>query len=385
MLRRTGMIAGLAVACTPEVPTGVAPSNPGVGIVESITYEGAPFVPDAQELAFTDEGTGSRFNLAGQAFDGPLADSNVQLAVLPAIAGFWFAWSTHYPDARIWNVDHMGDPLQSTEGCGVPCNEIALACSGRDCIPSIDRPVWRTADDSGNLGYLTNDDRVLGIARGAAARAYPLDTLWTHEIVNDTWGDWSFSVTYCPLTGTGVLVDGVQEGQEMEFGVSGNLYNSNLVMYDRTTDTLYGQMRLVGFAGERLGAPLAAAGLVDTTWGEWRRMYPQTEVLDERHASPYPYGDFREDDTDTFRQTRPAPEPFYPNKDYVIGLSAGGETVIWAYPELQAALGDRGVLEDVVGDLPVLVAYDAAGPTAVVFSRLHDGEVLSFTSEAAPE
>ncbi|MEN0065461.1 MAG: DUF3179 domain-containing (seleno)protein [Myxococcota bacterium] len=372
------MTAALLASCAPA-PTGLAPANPGVGIVESVTYEGAPFVPGADDLAFTDT-TGSSFNLAGQAFEGPLADGNVQLAVLPAITAFWFAWSTHHPGARVYNqgINNPNDPLVATEGCGVPCNEIALACSGRDCIPSIDNPDWRTPDDTRQLAYLTPDDRVLGIARGGAARAYPLDTLWTHEIVNDTWGDWSFSVTYCPLTGSGVLVDGVQDGNPMRFGVSGNLYNSNLVMYDRTTETLYGQMRLVGFAGPRLGEPLAAAGLIDTTWGEWFKLYPQTEVLGQRHASTYPYGDFREDDNDTFRQTNPRPDNFYPNKDYAIGLSSGGETVIWAFPELEATVGARGVIEDVVGELPVLVAYDNTGPTAVVFSRLHNGETLTF-------
>lgn len=382
LARMTSAAALALMGCgSPEV-TGPAPSNPGVGLVEAITYDGAPFVPSARDLVFEELGTESRFNFAGQAYAGPLADERTQLAVLPAVTAFWFAWSTHHPGARIWNrgINHPSVTLGASESCGVPCDEIIPACfGGRDCIPSIDRPRWVTADQRDRLRYLTDDDRVLGIARGPAARAYPLDALWTHEIVNDTWGDWSFSVTYCPLTGSGVLVDGVQDGVEMEFGVSGNLYNSNLVMYDRTTTSLYGQMRLVGFAGERLGAPLAAAGLIDTTWGEWRRMYPHTEVLDDAHAAGYPYGNYRDDHRDTFMDNTPRPQGTYPNKSYAIGLTAGGETAIWAFEELEEELGTMGIVEDVVGGLPVLVTFDAEGPSAAVYSRLRDGETLQFT------
>ncbi len=385
MVQRNGLVASalLAAACARPGIVGDAPANPGVGIVEATTFEGAPFVPGDRDLSFEETATASRFNLAGQAYEGDLAGEQVQLAVLPAITGFWFSWSTHHPGARVWNrgVNNEGESLRSSRECGVPCEEITLGCpGGRDCIPSIDDPVWVEATNDARLGYLTDDDRVLGIARGAAARAYPLDTLWTHEIVNDTWGDWEFSVTYCPLTGTGVLVDGQQDGIDMRFGVSGNLFNSNLVMYDRETDTLYGQLRLVGFVGPRIGEPLAAGGLIDTTWGQWRRMYPQTLVLDERHSSGYPYGDYREDDANTFMTNNPAPDPLYANKSYAIGLISGEDTTIWAFEELEAEVGERGIIEDVVGDLPVLVAYDASGPTAVVFSRLKGGETLSFAS-----
>ncbi|MBX2804117.1 MAG: DUF3179 domain-containing protein [Myxococcales bacterium] len=360
---------------------GPAPSNPGVQIEEATTYEGDAYVPADGELVFTETASGTQFNFAGQAFDGALADDKVQLAVLPGMAAFWFAWSTHHPGARVWNngVNNDGQLIAADATCGVPCDEIIGACfGGRDCIPSIDSPRWTTTDDQEGLDYLVDEDRILGIARGGAARAYPLDTLWTHEIVNDTWGDWDFSVTYCPLTGSGILADGNQAGLDMEFGVSGNLFNSNLVMYDRNTQSLYGQMRMVGIQGERLGQPLEVAGLIDTTWGEWRRMYPQTEVLHRRHAAGYPYGDYREDDADTFIINNPRPDGKYPNKSYAIGLIAGGETVIWAFEELQAELGSVGIVEDNVGGLPVLVAYDATGPSAVVFSRLRDGQTLSF-------
>jgi len=377
----TALIAVALMGCKPRVNDSPGPSNPGVGNVDSTTYGGDAFVPGPNDLSFIDTATGSRFNLAGQAFEGELAGEKVQLGQLPGVSGFWFAWSTHHPGARVWNrgFTNADETIQGGE-CGVPCEEIVSACfGGRDCIPSIDRPDWTTADDTGSLGYLVDDDRVLGIARDGLARAYPLDTLWTHEIVNDTWGDWEFSLTYCPLTGSGMIVDGVQGGQDMRFGVSGNLYNSNLVMYDRETNSLYGQLRQVGITGDNLGLGLSTVGVTDTTWGQWREMFPGTEVLTQRFSSGYPYGDYREDNTNIFQENNPAPDPLYPNKSYAIGVIGETETVIWSLVEMEEEQGELAVVEDMLGDLPVLVVMDARTQTAVVYSRLINGEVRTFS------
>ncbi|MBX2796446.1 MAG: DUF3179 domain-containing protein [Myxococcales bacterium] len=376
-------MASLGAACAGEAaPAGPAPETLGVGLLQASTYRGEPFLPGPDDLWFEELATGTRFNLAGQAFEGPLAAERVQLTVLPAITAFWFAWSVHYPGAEVWkrrvnNAEHV---IGTTGGCGVPCDEIISGCpGGRDCIRPIASAEWATAEQARAFATLTDDDRVLGIARNGLARAYPLDALWTHEVVNDTWGTWELSVTYCPLTGSGVLADAAQGPVHTRFGVSGNLWNSNLVLYDHATESQWVQMRLVGVTGPRQGASLATAGLVDTTWGTWRRLYPQTEVLAERYNEPYPYGSYRERHGDTFRVTNPPPDPLYPNKSYAIGLTAGGHTKIWAFAELYQRLeGDRGIVEDWVGDLPVLVAFDGAGPTAVVLSRLRDGQELRF-------
>ncbi|MCO4745653.1 MAG: DUF3179 domain-containing protein [Proteobacteria bacterium] len=368
------------LGCAVSRPVGLGPSHTGIADVENTTYQGEAYLPSEDDLSFVDVETGSRFNLAGQAFEGELADDKLQLGRVPGVTAFWFAWSTHHPGARVWQngVNNEGESISGTADCGVPCSEIVSACfGGRNCIPSIDSPDWRSADDS--LDYLVDDDRVLGIARDGLARAYPLDALWRHEIVNDTWGEWEFSVTYCPLTGSGVLVDGEQEGTAMRFGVSGNLYNSNLVLFDRSTDSLYGQMRQVGFSGERLGSSLQTGALIDTTWGQWRTMYPSTEVLGERHAGSYPYGDYREDDTNIFADNNPDPDPKYPNKSYAIGVIGSTETVIYAFDEMESRVGELAIVEDMLGDLPILVAFDARTQTAVIYSRRIDGVEHSFT------
>lgn len=238
-----------AISCGPvckEEPLDrTASSHPGVSGSPSSTQVDRPFSPKGDDLTFEEIETGSLFNLMGQSFDGDL--EGTQLHRLPGMTAFWFAWSVHHPGARVWNngENNAGEVIEASASTGVPCEEIQKACfGGKNCIPSINRPKWTNTSDTSALAYLTDDDRVLGLTdANGRARAYPLDTLWSHEIVNDTWDDWEFSVTYCPLTGSGLLVEGEQDGQSMRFGVSGMLYNANLVMYDRKTNSLYGQMR----------------------------------------------------------------------------------------------------------------------------------------------
>lgn len=386
LLSLVALATVLAGGCVTPAATGPGPTNPGGGPLDSTTWGAQPFVPGPSDLSFIESTTGSRFNLFGQAYEGEYADRSVRLGLHPGMTAFWFAWSVHHPGARVWSggINNEGIVIGSTEGCAVPCQEIRGACNGgADCIPSIDAPVWTNPSDAAALGYLVDSDRVLGLIGASGARAYPLDALWTHEIVNDTWGDARFSVTYCPLTGSGVVIDGTQDGQEMRFGVSGSLWNSNLVLYDRTTDSLYGQMRRVGFRGEELGLSLDTSAVIDTTWGAWKAAFPDTGVLAAAvGVAGYPYGDYRTDHDDTFIETNPAPDPLYPNKSYALGVTIGGETVIYAFDELQAALGARGIVQDEVGGEPVLVAFDAASQTAAVWSRRVEGEVRSFTAEA---
>ncbi len=162
---------------------------------------------------------------------------------------------------------------------------------GKDGIPSIDRPRFGRAEAAD--GFLDDDDRVIGLYVDGVARAYPQRILVWHEIVNDTLGDQRISVTYCPLTGTSL---GFERG-DTEFGVSGKLVNSNLVMYDRATDTEYPQILAAGIDGELRGRGLTEVRLIWTTWGRWKQRHPDTEVLSTRTGSIRnyqrdPYGNY---------------------------------------------------------------------------------------------
>lgn len=159
----------------------------------------------------------------------------------------------------------------------------------KDGIPAIDAPKFWSANEAD--GYLEPGDIVFGLVENGMARAYPQRILVWHEIVNDTVGGLGLAVTYCPLTGTTIAF----ERGRTEFGVSGRLVNSNLIMYDRDTDTWFPQVLAVGFRGPHTGQALVERPMVWTTWERWRSAHPETEVLSTdtgfaRNYSRDPYG-----------------------------------------------------------------------------------------------
>jgi hypothetical protein len=160
---------------------------------------------------------------------------------------------------------------------------------GKDGIPSIDEPVFWGVEEAN--GFLDDGDVVFGLLENGIARAYPQRILVWHEIVNDIVGETGLAVTYCPLTGTAIAFERAQT----QFGVSGSLVNSNLIMYDRATDTWFPQVLAVGILGPHKEAALVERPIVWTTWQRWRDAYPQTEVLSTqtgfaRNYNRDPYG-----------------------------------------------------------------------------------------------
>jgi hypothetical protein len=189
----------------------------------------------------------------------------------------------------------------SNDGIAPPTRELASPLSSsldgfedastdvlrKDGIPSIDEPEF---DDSGNV---EPEDPVFGVEIDGEARAYPQDILAQHEIVNDTVGGKNVAVTYCPLTGTAI---GYERGGTT-FGVSGDLVNSNLIMYDRSTETRYPQILGVGTDGELRGRSLVEFDVTWTTWERWREEHPESPVLSRetgfvRNYNRDPYGGY---------------------------------------------------------------------------------------------
>lgn len=158
-----------------------------------------------------------------------------------------------------------------------------------DGIPSIDEPRFVAADRVA----LGDNDMVIGFAHEGDARAYPQRIVVQHEIVNDVVGGLPVAVTYCPLTAT---AQGFQRG-ETTLGVSGQLLNSNLVMYDRDSESYFAQIAATGLTGDLEGGTLVEVDLVWTTWDRWRQAHPETLVLAEqtgymRNYARDPYGSY---------------------------------------------------------------------------------------------
>jgi hypothetical protein len=228
----------------------------------------------------------------------------------------------------------------------------------KDGIPSVDEPSFLDA----SVAALDDGEIVFGVVRGDDVRAYPQRILVHHEIVNDRLDGVPVSVTYCPLTGT---VLGFERGPTT-FGVSGTLVNSNLVMYDRATDSRWPQVLGTAIEGPLAGRALREFEVVWTTWGRWRRRHPDTEVLSEdtgyaRNYGIDPYGSYTPTVRGYYNRESTMFDPLATDdrlgtKAVVVGVrTAAGATAV-SMERLRA----RGVVGARVGEDRLAFVYDAA-------------------------
>lgn len=177
-------------------------------------------------------------------------------------------------------------------------DEIQSGGPPQDGIPSIDEPTFVSVQEADD--WIADDELVLALTYQGVTRAYPLQILVWHEIVNDEFADERILVTYCPLCGTGIAYKPLVEGQEVEFGTSGKLWQSNLVMYDRLTESYWSQIDGVSILGSQAGNQLEAIPIDTVVWGEWKQHNQDAQVLsqDTGHSRNYgedPYGNYYED------------------------------------------------------------------------------------------
>lgn len=239
----------------------------------------------------------------------------------------------------------------------VPVDEIFGGGPPKDGIPALSNPTLVTAREA---TYLHNDDRVIGVVVGTEARAYPLRILDYHEIVNDEVGKVPIAVTYCPLCDSCAVFDRRTELGKREFGVSGLLYNSNVLMYDRggRPESLWSQVKTEGVSGPAASKTLNALPLELTTWKEWRTRHPETMVLSietghRRDYSRSPYAGYFDTPRLMF-PAKPASDRL-PAKARVLGVWSG--KAARAYPE--SAFGrDRTRIEDTLDGKTIVVEFN---------------------------
>ena len=247
---------------------------------------------------------------------------------------------------------------------------------GQDGIPSIDDPSFTAADDPPT--NLADGDPVFGVELDGDAKAYPQYNLVWHEIVNDVVGGESVAVTYCPLTGT---AQGFYRG-ESELGVSGELINSNLVMFDRGTETWWPQMLARGIRGPLEGTYLEEFQVTWTTWERWREAFPETVVLTEdtgyvRNYGDDPYGEYNPpsgyyDDGNTLFGPL-ATDDRFPPKEVVVGArNADGAMAV-----PKESLREHEVVERTVNDVSYVTVYDETLDTGYVYLNPDDASVES--------
>ncbi len=205
---------------------------------------------------------------------------------------------------RSYDVDILAETFGFDESTKktVALSALQQGCPARDCIPSIDAPKYISAQEA----ELADDDIVVTLSYQGEYRAYPTRILDHHEIVNDTIAGTPLAITWCPLCGSAVGIHRQVGGAVTEFGVSGVLYNSDLVLYDRATETLWDQIEAKGIVGPMTDEQLRLIPVSMTEWGRWRQAHPDTLVLSMDTG-------FEEDySTDRFAEYRESTRLFMP-------------------------------------------------------------------------
>ncbi len=248
----------------------------------------------------------------------------------------------------------------------IPSSEILQGGPPRDGIPSIERPKF-VAGRAAN--FMRPADRVIGITVNGESRAYPINILNWHEVVNDQIRGVPVSVTYCPLCGTGLVYQSKVRGKTLKFGVSGLLYNSDVLLYDRQTETLWSQILSKAVNGPMKGQKLTMVPSSQTSWSSWLKKQPNTKVLstDTGFSRDYrrsPYGDY-DQNTSTYFPVSARSGAYHP-KERVLGITINGKHKAYPFVEL-GKLRTNSVKDNFQGQ-NLTINFDVAN---------RDGQVLN--------
>jgi len=268
-------------------------------------------------------------------------------------------------------------PNTNSGGWLIPENEVRDGGPGKDGIPALTNPDFKALSKT---DYVSDNDLILGFKSGVNVKAYPHDILDWHEIINDEIGNIKIAVTYCPLTGTGIGWDREINGTVTTFGVSGLLYNSNLIPYDRESNSNWSQMRLDCVNGSLKGTKAKNYTLVETTWGTWKEMYPESSVLStstgySRSYGRYPYGSYRTNNSYIIFPVSNT-DSRIENKERVHGIIDDGKVKTYRFNLFSDS---TTVITDTFNDNEIVVAGSEEINIIVSFLRkTGDGTLLEF-------
>jgi hypothetical protein len=261
----------------------------------------------------------------------------------------------------------------------VPLDQILSGGPPPDGIPSIDSPKFVSVND-GNK-FLGDSDKVVGISINGDIRAYPLQILVWHEIVNDNVGGIPVAVTYCPLCFTNQVFNRSVNNTLLQFGTSGKLYNSNLVMYDRTSKSLWSQALAEGIVGKYAGIKLEKIPFDVAYWKDWKQLYPNTKVLSRDTGSARPYG------VDPYGDYYSSPDILFPIsnrdsrlglKEIVVGLENEGSNKAYKIQDVE----DLKVINDQLNNKSVTL-FSSYPLMVRVFDPIVNGQTLLFESNSS--
>lgn len=286
--------------------------------------------------------------------------------------------------------DTFPDPL-------IDPGEIVSGGPPPDGIPPIDDPQFISVADADE--WLNDPEPVMVVDVDGDIRAYPIQIMMWHEIVNDTVGDLPLSVTYCPLCNSAISFVRIVRGVETTFGTSGSLFNANLVMYDRATESLWNQLDGHAVVGVLTGDVLEQYPSVTLAWGDFKEIHPEGIVLDrDRTGASRAYGTNPYTGLDD-----PNGQPFLFNSEVdvrakamqrIIALENGTDAAAWTL-EAVSSDAESAVTEGTFGDEEIVIFWKSGEASALdtsdiaagrdvgtvgVFSPIVEGQTLTFTA-----
>ncbi|PIT92880.1 MAG: hypothetical protein COU08_00025 [Candidatus Harrisonbacteria bacterium CG10_big_fil_rev_8_21_14_0_10_42_17] len=241
----------------------------------------------------------------------------------------------------------------------------------RDGIPSIDDPKFISISEADDV--ISNDLPGVAVSLDGIDRFYPFDILVWHEIVNDMFNGKRVLVTYCPLCLSGIVFDPVVQGERVEFGTSGKLWNSNLVMYDRKTESLWSQVLGEAIVGDLTGTQLIVLPSDQVLYGKWKAVHPKGEVLSRetgifKRYGIDPYGDYYTNNNQFIFSTDHT-DSRLESKDFVLGIVVNGKAKAYYPPSIKMA----GEIEDVFEGIAIIARYESNIDAVRLFEKRDDG------------
>ena len=258
------------------------------------------------------------------------------------------------------------------EGALVPEKEILSGGPPKDGIPAIDKPIFIAASKAKSI---RDSERVLGITRNGISKAYPIRIMNWHEIVNDSFNGEAITVTYCPLCGSGMAFKAQIAGKPLRFGVSGLLYNSDVLLFDRETESLWSQILSKAISGPMKGKVLTDIPIDHTSWADWRKQHPDTLLLSDetgfkRNYADNPYAGYDKHEEIIF-PVRFRAQGYHP-KEQVFGLKINNTAKAYPFVELAKSPGE---IKDSIDGKNITIRFDKKHKVARAFDA--DGKQIA--------
>jgi len=254
----------------------------------------------------------------------------------------------------------------------VPYSDILSGGPPKDGIPAVDNPKYVSIEEADE--WIRAVEPVLFIEIDGSARAYPLQILTWHEIVNDVLNDVPIIVSFCPLCNTAIVFERTLDGTVYDFGTTGRLRYSNLIMYDRQTESWWQQAVGEAIVGQLTGAQLKFLPASIISWQDYKKQFPDGDVLSrdtgfQKEYGVNPYTGYDDINRPPFLYEGPETPDTLPPVARVIAAELNGEAAAYPYTILK----EEVIINDTLGGIPVLAVWTAGTASALDTPYIRDG------------